>query len=118
MPSVTNKAYDSLLKILNNLTEGAQKHASNPRIAASLHASELEVLKTDLEFLRQDYLRQEKQAREAYEQFKVKFKFAQKKVSNDCRIIKGILDPKAEDLQDFGIAPEKSKAPKKRVMSV
>ncbi|MEX2231744.1 MAG: hypothetical protein WD824_06275 [Cyclobacteriaceae bacterium] len=113
MPSVTNKAYDSLLKVLDHLTMGSQKHRGNPRIAANLNPSELEVLKTELELLRQDYLRQEAEARSAYERFNAKFNFAKKRVSNDCRIIKGILDPRAEELRDYGIVPERSKAPKK-----
>ena len=113
MPSVTNKAYDALLKVLDQLTAGAVKHRDNPRIAASLDPSELAMLKTELELLRQDYLRHENEARKAYEHFNEKFNFAKKRVSNDCRIIKGILDPQAQDLQDFGISPERSKAPKK-----
>lgn len=113
MPSVTNKAYDLLLKGVDALTEGALKHTSNPRIAANLNASELQALKTGLEFLRQDYLHQEMEARKAYDRFNVRFKLAQQTVGNDCRIIKGILGPRSEELMDFGIVPERSKASKK-----
>ena len=116
MPSIKNKAYDLLLKSLDELTRGVIKHCSNPRIASSLDVAELVALKTDLELLREDYVRHETEARKAYEQFHVKFKSVQKKVSNDCRILKGILDPSAEELLDFGIFPERSKNPKKKVL--
>lgn len=110
MPSVTNKAYDTLLRSVDQMVEGARKHHSNPKIATNLNEKDLLALKAELTALRDRYLRYESEARTAYEQFQAKFKSAQKKVSNDYRIIKGILDPKAEQLLDFGIIPEKSRA--------
>lgn len=109
MPSVNNKAYDALLKLLGLLIHGIKKHSSNTRITATLSVIELEAVKAELELLRTTYLQQERDAREAYEQFNAKFKSAQKRISNDSRIIKGILDPRAEVLLDFGITPEKAK---------
>lgn len=117
MPRITNKAYDQLLKNIGELIAGALKHSSNPRIAANLNAKDLEDLKAELTFLRLDYLQKEKQAREAYENFNMKFRLAQKRVSNDCRIIKGVLDPRADELSDFGIMPERSKT-KTQAMSL
>lgn len=115
MPSVTNKSYDGLIEFLSNFSKGLVKHASNEGIAASLNTSEIEVLKTELERFRRDYIDQEKRARESYNRFKLKFQYAQKKVSNDTRIIRGILGPKSKDLIDFGILPERSKAGDERV---
>src|SRR5687768_2116899 len=108
MPSITNKAYDLLLTTLDHLIKGLSVHALNSRISSSLDKAELEVLRKDLESLRNDYLHSERLAREAYEKFNLKFKYSQRRVSNDCRIIKGIFDPKGDQLRDFGIMPERS----------
>lgn len=116
MPSVKNKAYDQLLTALGELIRGAIKHSSNPKIAANLSAGELAALKKDLELLRKHYVHQETEARKAYERFNVRFKSVQKRASNACRILKGILDPHAAELLDFGILPERPKTPKKNVL--
>lgn len=59
MPRITNKAYDQLLKTIGELTAGALRHSSNPRITANLNAEELDSLKEELAFLRLDYLQKE-----------------------------------------------------------
>jgi hypothetical protein len=115
MPSIKNKAYEMLLSLLSQLVYESRKHSSNPKITMNVNIEELQTVKTDLEFLRRDYIQKEKQARTAYKKFNEKFKISQRIVSNECRIIKGILDPNAEELHDFGIVPEKPKARKKRI---
>lgn len=114
MPSITNKAYDALLILLDDLVNGIQKHPSNRKIIATLNAKELKAIRQELEFLRNDYIQKENMARVSYANFKTKFILAQKRASNDIRIIKGILDPKANELLDFGIIPEKEKMSHKK----
>jgi hypothetical protein len=113
MPSVTNKAYDVLLTTLEQLAEGTRKHADNAKVSACIDEEELRTLRAELESLRENYLQKEAQARMAYHAFEIKFKAAQQRSSNDIRIVKGLLGPKAEELRDFGIMPERSKASKK-----
>ncbi len=48
-----------------------------------------------------------------YDTFKAEFAEAQKKYGDDVRILKGIFGRNAQDLMDFGIAPEKSERKKK-----
>lgn len=114
MPSITNKAYDALLILLDDLVNGIQKHPSNRKIIATLNAKELKAIRQELEFLRNDYIQKENMARVSYASFKAKFILVQKRASNDIRIIKGILDPKANELLDFGIIPEKEKMSHKK----
>lgn len=114
MPSITNKAYDALLVTLDDLANGIRRHSSNKRITATLNAEELGVIREELELLRNDYIQKENMARISYLNFKTKFIQAQKRASNDIRIIKGILDPKANELLDFGIIPEKTKGSQKQ----
>lgn len=116
MPSINNKAYDQAVRMLDRLKDGLQRHEANPRLAAILGPSGLELLKSELVILRKTYLEQENRAREAYEQFNVKFKEVQQRISNETRVIKGVLNPRSEELLDFGILPEKAKSQKRPEM--
>ena len=119
MPSVENKAYDALIITLVQLGGGIRKHSANLKIKVSTRETELTSIKDELQLLREEYLIAEKKARAAYNEFKMKFKSAQQRVSSETRIIKGILGPKSEDLRDFGINPERSKTSKhKRLFSI
>lgn len=109
MPSITNKAYDYLLIVIDQLLSGIRKHSGNAKLVSSIQQSEIESIRKELEALREDYLNKEKEARLAYLEFQSRFKFAQQQISNDIRITKGILGPKSETLLDFGIMPERPK---------
>jgi hypothetical protein len=109
MPSITNKAYDYLLIVIDQLMAGMRKHSGNAKLISSIQQSEIESMRSELEALRQDYLNKEKQARLAYLEFQARFKSAQQQISNDIRITKGIIGPKSQTLLDFGIMPERPK---------
>jgi hypothetical protein len=110
MPRITNKAFDQLLLTLEQLVTGGKKHQHQKKIAALLDTDELSSTKDDLVQLRLEYIQKELEARRAYEQFRHQFVHAQRKTSNDCRILKGILGPKSPTLIDFGLVPDKEKA--------
>jgi hypothetical protein len=42
MPSIVNKAFESLLIVLDQLTAGIQKHATNSKLSANLQEIELQ----------------------------------------------------------------------------
>ena len=118
MPSVTNKAFDALLIAMEHFANGLDKHSGNRIITAVVKPNELRMQKSELESLRESYLEKEREARIAYHAFENKFKNAQQQSSNFIRVVKGVYGPKSDALLDFGIMPEKSKAPQKRPLTI
>ena len=111
MPSVSNKVYDAFLKTLADLETGIRKHSStNTKIKNSLDVSEIRMLKDNLQSTREAYLKAEQSARVSYQEFEMQFKLVKQRLSNVGRIIKGIFGPKADELIDFGITPERSRS--------
>ena len=117
MAKITNKAYDALLTKLEQLADGAKKHADNANVKTGLDEVAIRSIKTELENLHETYIQNETAARMAYDAFAESFKTSTQAVSNYTRMTKGALGPKAEMLGDFGITPEKSKATRKSILA-
>lgn len=113
MAKITNRAFDALLTKLEQLADGAKKHAANANAKTGLGEAEIRGIKTELEDLREAYIQNETAARMGYDAFAAKFKVATQAAGNFTRMAKGALGPKAALLGDFGITPEKSKTTKK-----
>jgi hypothetical protein len=118
MPRINNKNYDSLLSKLDQMSSRIKKNVKNPRVANTVQEKVYDDLKENLEMVRNKYLQAQAAARKAYDLFEENLKEAHHTYSGDVRIIKGIFGRTAEDLTEFGIAPEKADRKKKEKATV
>ena len=108
MPHINNKTTTAYLSKLDQMSSGIKKNVKNPRVANTVQEKVYDDLKEHLETVRNKYLQAQAAARKAYDLFEESMKDAHQTYAGDVRIIKGIFGRTAEDLTEFGIAPEKT----------
>ena len=107
MAKIRTKIYDEQVSSLENMADGARKHAENPKIKTIIDEKQLRKDKQEVEDLREKYNQLLADTEKAYDVFNEKYKSNVKVLAKDTRLVKGIFGRSAPELKDFGIKPEK-----------
>ena len=107
MAKIRTKNYDEQTAALENMADGAKKHADNPKVKSTLVEKQIRADKKQVEDLREKYNQLLADTEQAYDDFSAKYKSNVKVLAKDTRLAKGIFGRSAPQLIDFGIKPEK-----------
>jgi hypothetical protein len=107
MARIRTNNYDVQVTSLENMADGAKKHADNPKVKTTLVEKQIRVDKNEVEDLREKYNQLVADTEKAYDNFSAKYRSNVKVLARDTRLAKGIFGRSAPELKDFGIKPEK-----------
>ena len=107
MAKINTKYYDTQVSALENMADGAKKHADNPKVKSILVEKQIREDKKEVEDLREKYNQLLADTEKAHDDFFAMYKNNVKALARDTRLVKGIFGRSAPQLKDFGIKPEK-----------
>ncbi len=107
MAKINTQYYDAQITSIENMADGAEKHADDPKVKSTIDSKELREAKKKVEDLREKYNQLVADTEKAYDDFNAKYKSNVKMLAKDTRLVKGIFGRSAPELKDFGIKPEK-----------